>query len=759
MQTGNLTVKDKIKEVFAKAVADNRKVLFEHEAYGVLNLLDIETPKYKYCKEMPERVEIEGEKLVAKLVSRNCFHKSDVGGIEFVSNNPAEIKTAYENVKKAAADANVIFDGVLFTEMVKFKSELGRELLISFKLDDAFGPVIALGFGGIWTEFYGRNIKPGRALVLRPTCIFNNSDADNHLDHMLDSFALTKVLEGKDRVKKKLIDRADIKDFLSKLISLAEYFAPTNPELKADEDYVFEEFELNPVVVSDEGKLCPVDALVRFREKEEIAPEKPLSKLGKLFDPQSALVVGVSSKGGNPGHIILNNLIESGAPKEKLWVLHPKEDEILGVKCVQTVDELPEGIDIAILTIPASEGTLKIIEDLITKDKVHNIVIITGGFGEVKSGSDLQGQLEQIIKNSRSKVDKGVLVNGPNCLGIISEPGNYDTFFLPVYLFPQGENQKQTLASISQSGAFLAFQKSKIQDRIIPRYSISFGNQIDLTVSDYLEYLGKDDVVDLYGVVIEGFKKYDGRKFAQVCKDLRSKGKEILAWKSARTDVGAKAAQSHTAAIAGNYELFRQTADALGILEPKSIEEYDDLLYMFILLADRKVNGVNVGIMSNAGFEATVASDFLGNLKLAQFSETTQNAIKDALPGAFVDVHNPIDTTPQCDTKGFAKIIQAVVDDPNVDVIVASPTPPTPYLNTLPLGEGHNEDITREDSMPSELIKIFKSTKKPIIAVAEGGYIYDPYRKMMEDAGIPVFKHIDQALMTLNTFVSQKINK
>ncbi len=759
MLTRNLTVVEKIKAIFEHAVADNRKVLFEYEVYEILKALEIETPECVICKQMPENLQINSDKLVAKLISRECFHKSDIGGIVFPQNNPDEIRKAFTDIKNAAENAGVAFEGVLFTERVKFKSDLGRELLISFKLDEAFGPVLALGFGGIWTEFYGKNFKPGKALVLRPTCIFDGDDADNQLEHMLDSFVLTKVLEGKDRIKKKIIERSDIKDFLKKLISLAEFFAPTNPELNVGQDYVFEEFELNPVIISDAGKLCPADALVRFREKEEINPDKPLHKLEKLFDPQSVLVVGVSSKGGNPGYIILNNLIESGAPREKLWVLHPKKSEILGVKCVKTVDELPEGIDIAILTIPASEQTVDIIEALVTKDKVHNLVIITGGFGEVKAGSDLQSRLEQIIRNSRSKPDKGVLVNGPNCLGIISKPGNYDTFFLPTYLFPQGENQKQTLASISQSGAFLAFQKSKIQNRIIPRYSISFGNQIDITVSDYLEYLGKDDEVDLYSVVIEGFRKYDGRKFARVCIELSKKGKQILVWKSARTDVGAKAAQSHTAAIAGNYELFRQTVDALGIFEPKTLEDFDDLLYMFILLADRKVNGFNVGMASNAGFEATVASDFLGNLKLANFTLETQSRIREALPGKFVDVHNPIDTTPLCETAGFSKIVQAVASDPNVDVIVASPTPPTSYLNTLPAGEGHVEDISREDSMPKEIIKIFRSSNKPFVAVVEGGYLYDPYRKMMEDAGIPVFKHIDQALTSLNTFVTQKFRK
>ncbi|MCD4656540.1 MAG: acetate--CoA ligase family protein [Planctomycetes bacterium] len=759
MLTGNMTIVNTINKIFANAVADNRKVLFEHEVYDILNTLEIETPEYAVYMQLPENVDIKSDKLVAKLVSRECFHKSDIGGIVFPENNSEEIKKAFDEIKNAAARANVRFDGVLFTERVQYKPELGRELLVSFKLDEAFGPVLASGIGGILTEFYGKNFKPGKALVLRPTCIFDEESTDEQLEHMLESFVLTKILEGKGRIKQKLIDRADIKALLKKLIFLAEFFAPTNPELKTGEDYVFEEFELNPVLISDNGKLCPVDALVRFSAKEEISPDKPLHKLEKLFDPQSALVIGVSAKGGNPGHIILNNLIESGAPKEKLWVLHPKETEILGVKCVKTIDELPEGIDIAILTIPASEQTVSIIEALVTKNKVHNLVIITGGFGEVKAGSDLQSRLEQIIKNSRSMHDKGVLVNGPNCLGIISKPGNYDTFFLPPYLFPQGENQKQTLASISQSGAFLAFQKSKIQNRIIPRYSISFGNQIDITVSDYLEYLGNDDNVALYSVVIEGFKKYDGRKFARVCKELSKKGKQILVWKSARTDVGAKAAQSHTAAIAGNYELFRQTVDALGIFEPRSLEDLDDLLYMFILLADRDVNGYNVGIASNAGFEATVASDFLGNLKLANFTADTQSIIKEALPGEFVDVHNPIDTTPLCDTANFAKIIKAVVADPGVDIIVASPTPPTSYLNTLPAGEGHVEDISRADSMPNEIIKIFKSSTKPLIAVVEGGYLYDPYRKMMEDAGIPVFKHIDQALMTMSTFVTQKIRK
>jgi acyl-CoA synthetase (NDP forming) len=181
---------------------------------------------------------------------------------------------------------------------------------------------------------------------------------------------------------------------------------------------------------------------------------------------------------------------------------------------------------------------------------------------------------------------------------------------------------------------------------------------------------------------------------------------------------------------------------------------FEDYLKTFAFLRDRPASGNRVAILSNAGFECTVSADRLFDLKLAEFSEETEARMAEHLPGPIVKVRNPLDTTPTTKTEDFLALVGLAVEDDGVDAVIVSPLPITPFLNTLPKGEGHTEDILREDSVPQGLLRIAASTKKPLLVCVDAGRLYDPMADMMELAGIPVFRRIDRATRALSTFVA-----
>ena len=151
-----------------------------------------------------------------------------------------------------------------------------------------------------------------------------------------------------------------------------------------------------------------------------------------------------------------------------------------------------------------------------------------------------------------------------------------------------------------------------------------------------------------------------------------------------------------------------------------------------------------------------MAADRLFGLELATYSKETIARLEEIMSKGLTTVRNPVDCTPGTNTRDFLAIIEAVAADDAVDCLIASPLPATPFLNTLPKGEGHNEDILREDSVPSGLIRIARGTKKPLIVCVDSGRLYDPMCTQMEVAGIPVFRRIDRATRALSTYVNYR---
>jgi acyl-CoA synthetase (NDP forming) len=282
---------------------------------------------------------------------------------------------------------------------------------------------------------------------------------------------------------------------------------------------------------------------------------------------------------------------------------------------------------------------------------------------------------------------------------------------------------------------------------------ITVGNQIDLTITDHLENVSNDPCINLFCIFIEGFRAWEGERFLELAGRITSSGRSIILYKAGRTAEGAAAVASHTAAMAGDYDVLERLIRDAGVHVADSLEEMEDVMKVLTLLDGRRAAGSRVAIASDAGYECSVAADRLGSMKLARFSERTVERLGELLPTGFIDVHNPIDATPAITTEKYGLCIEAVIADEDVDCIIASNVASTPSQENLPPGPGHSEDIGRESSHPNTMIRIFRSTEKPMVVCLNEGAIYDPAVEMMERAGVPVFRKIDRATRAMDLFL------
>ena len=359
-----------------------------------------------------------------------------------------------------------------------------------------------------------------------------------------------------------------------------------------------------------------------------------------------------------------------------------------------------------------------------------------------------------------------MLLNGGNCLGIISGPGRYNTFFIPRHKLRIGLAESggatasgsaagpaPVLASVSQSGAYLVSQISNFEGMITPRYAISFGNQMDVTVSDYLAHLEGDEGARVFAVYLEGFQRGDGASFLEAARRIRKSGRPVLLYKAGRTREGSAAAASHTASAVGDYEVCETLARQAGVLVASSLDQFEDDIATFTLLDGRPARGPRVAVLSNAGFEATAAADTLHGMELARLSQATRKRLAALLPPGIVDVHNPADATPITPTDRYAAMAQAMADDPDVDAVVVAGVPATPALNSLGRGEGHREDVEGEQGLATQLAAMFHATRKPVVFSVDSGALYDPLVAALRRAGLPTFRRVDRATRALARYV------
>ncbi|HYN01462.1 MAG TPA: acetate--CoA ligase family protein [Vicinamibacteria bacterium] len=740
--------------VLLSAASEGRTVLLEHEVYALLASAGIDVPRHRLVAD-PAAIDsslcaaLGSEETVVKIASPDLLHKSDVGGVVLCRNEPAALREASAQVLAAAraASPQARLFGVLVVERVRFRAGTGREVLAAFRHDPAFGPVVVLGVGGLDTEALLGALRPEKARAMMAARGLTVDRALRALRGTLVDAALTGRLRTSRGAG--LPDGA-LAGLAVSLARLAERWAGFLPP----DGLGLAELEVNPMVAAEDGRLVALDGLARLHRPEALPPARPVAELKRLLAPKSAVVVGASAESLNPGRIILRNLVlGGGVPRERIWAIHPKAAEIEGCRAFPSLADLPEPADLAIVSVAADRGADQVVQEIVEKRRARTVTLIAGGFGETEGGRAAEGRIRAALAESHRAPDGGVLLNGGNCLGIISLPGRYNTFFIPPHKLPVREGPGRGLASVSQSGAYLVSQISNL-DRVVElRYAISFGNQMDVTVSDYLAYLEGDPGTRVFAVYLEGFQPGDGERFLDAVRRIAASGRHVVFYKAGRTREGSAAAASHTASAVGDYEVCEELARAAGAVVASSLDQFEDDVTTFTLLEGRLAAGRRVAVLSNAGFEATAAADTLHGMELAELLAPTRERVAALLPPGIVDVHNPVDATPVTPTEKYVAIARALAEDTGVQALVVAGVPATPFLDSLGRGEGHREDVEGEQGLATLLARFFRETAKPVVFSVDSGTLYDPLVAAMRRAGLPTFRRVDRATRALARFI------
>lgn len=465
-------------------------------------------------------------------------------------------------------------------------------------------------------------------------------------------------------------------------------------------------------------------------------------KFDSLFNPRSLTLVGASANQYKWGSVILSHII-TGHFKGKVYPVNPKEKEILSLKAYSNVKALPETPDLAVVVTPPF-SVPQVLQECAEKG-IKAAVIITAGFAEVGAeGEKLQREVVNIARKS------GMILVGPNCFGIISTACSLCAIMPP--LFPK----PGPFAVVSQSGniGFSIVQRLISKGFGISKL-ISYGNEADLHLEDYLEYLAEDDETKVILSYVEGLK--DGRRFFETAKKVTQK-KPIVTLKAGCTSAGARAAKSHTAALAGSDAIFDSVCKQAGIIRVRDMDEIFNV--GAALLHQPLPRGKRVGIITAGGGWGVLGADACINagLSVAQLPEETIKELDSLLP-SWWSRGNPVDLVAGVFGEAVMKSIEVMLRCATIDGLM--------LLNLSPLLPRGIALVSNESSDLREQLKAFADSlaevfeqlavlvakyDKPIITASEfdGGYIDAQVSRLAVQKKIPYYLLPDHAATVLS---------
>jgi acyl-CoA synthetase (NDP forming) len=238
----------------------------------------------------------------------------------------------------------------------------------------------------------------------------------------------------------------------------------------------------------------------------------------------------------------------------------------------------------------------------------------------------------------------------------------------------------------------------------------------------------------------------------------------IVLYKAGRTAEGKAATASHTASVAGDYNITSSIMEEMGVIVAETILEFENYVKNLSLLAHKEIRSNRIALVSNAGFECVTMADNLKNdqeFELAQLSSTTVKRVTKILEEAGIhriqDVHNPLDTTAVADDAVFAECVSAMLEDEEVDCAIVSPVPMTPSMQTLVPGRFHDENLYHPRGIVMRLIDIFHKTDKPFVVNIDAGDIFKPMVDCLEQSGVPTFRRSDIAVRFLRKYINNRL--
>jgi acyl-CoA synthetase (NDP forming) len=487
---------------------------------------------------------------------------------------------------------------------------------------------------------------------------------------------------------------------------------------------------------------------------------RPLEKIDRLLHPRRLGIVGVSASGMNFARIILRNLVGSGCPKERITIIRPGESEIDGVRCAESLRALDGRLDLLIVAVNA-EAVYALVDEIIDTDKVDAVMLIPGGLGETAKSREPAAAMAARINAAHARPGGGPIFLGGNCLGVVSHPGGYDSWFIPLERLPKPQKKPERAAvMLSQSGAFMITRLSH-NPWLDPRYMLAVGNQSDLTHGDLLTYFAARPEIETIGVYVEGFRDLDGLDFARAVRRAVRHGKDVVVYKAGRTAPGAAAARGHTESEAGDYALAESVLRHAGALVADDVARFDDLFYLAGALHGKRI-GRRLGAISGAGFEAVSMADSIDTasfaLELPPLAPATVRRVEEILAAkrldALVAVGNPIDINPGADDEAHVQVAEAFLHDPDIDAVVVALDPTAPAVRALEssrLRPGH--DIDDPASTVALLPPLASRFDKPVIGVIDAGRLYDAFAARLMDQGVCIFRNCARATAALAQYV------
>ncbi|MEM3266549.1 MAG: CoA-binding protein, partial [Thermoplasmata archaeon] len=441
-----------------------------------------------------------------------------------------------------------------------------------------------------------------------------------------------------------------------------------------------------------------------------------MESLDYMFKPKSIAIVGASRDPHSIGFSVVKNLLDSKYGG-KIFPVNPKADEILDLKCYHNVMEVPDEIDLAVITVPAAI-TPGVVEEC-GKKGVKGVAIIASGFSEI-GREDLEEKVLEIAKKYN------IRILGPNIVGIMSNPMKMNASFGPYLPYPG------KITMISQSGALLIALDSRTWvDRVGMSYLISIGNMSDLDFADVIEYFKNDEDTKCISLYVEGIK--NGRKFIDVCKKILEK--PIVALKSGISERGSIAAASHTGSLAGSGKVYSAAFKQATVVQAYTL---DDLFDRSLALSlQPPMRGENLLIITNGGGVGVLATDAAEKygIPLKDPPEDLKEKLKQIMP-EFGSVKNPIDITGMASAEWYGKALKIALQHPWVNGVTVL------YCET-------SVSDPRELSMEIFEASNCNRSDKPITVSYVGGEVTERAIEWLQKKGIPVFRSPDRAISAM----------
>ncbi len=384
-----------------------------------------------------------------------------------------------------------------------------------------------------------------------------------------------------------------------------------------------------------------------------------------LLNPRSIAIVGMSSKPGSAGHVVLGNLLLSGYPGD-IHLVGRSGGSIEGRPVLASVADLPESVDLAVFTLPAA-GALEALQDCAHR-KVGSVVIFSSGFAET-GGSAMQDELARIARES------GIALVGPNCVGFV----NYVEAIPIAFAGRQAlqafvPSRDPAVAIVSQSGAVMVHLRASLDARDVPvSYAVSTGNEAGIGIADVVAYFAEDAVTKV--IVVYADQVRNAQAFLAAARRARAAGKSLLLMSPGRSAQAKAAVTSHTGALAGDHAVMRTTTAHAGIAYVETMDQLVDVAELLARYPKSPTGGV--GILTFSGAFCAIAHDFCESIGLdvPALSEATTSTLKSILP-AFIAPNNPLDLGTQ--TIWQPELMQsgpkALLDDPRIGSLVLSVT-------------------------------------------------------------------------------------